>query len=48
MKERRKTQFYLTLESYKDADFYLNRLNEGSDFTVSVGIRYRVGYHLER
>jgi len=43
-----KTQFYLTLESYKDPSHYLNRLNEGSSFTFSFGFSYRVGYHLER
>lgn len=31
-------QFYFSMESYRDAHHYLNRLNEGSDFTVSVGI----------
>ncbi|MBC8180174.1 hypothetical protein H8E88_03535 [candidate division KSB1 bacterium] len=36
------TRFCLTLESYKNPDHYLNRLNEGSAFTFSVGVSYRM------
>ena len=41
------TRFYLRLESYKDADHYLNRLNQGSSFTFSLGFSYKIGHSFE-
>lgn len=41
-----KIRFNLRVEYYKDPSHYLNRLNEGANFTLSLGFQYWIGTKL--